>query len=199
MSDPRVDHLNLNEVRALVFQAPQLVMSFPWAQNHYNSCLICKRIVDDERLENPLVSLLKPKDLDDKVASSLAPVPAPPAPLTPKDDPMDPSLPAGWSYSGKPITMAELISDPYNVSSIYSLSEPRQWALAWSRVKKRPGFTVNLLGVGTYNQSDALFELESKTNLGHEIVMLECVFLDRVLSEQKDEEDEESSSSEEDF
>jgi len=200
IDDGRARHLTLDELRAVVFQVPQLVVSFPWAQDHYHQCVVCRRMVDAERLENPLVGILKSKDFDDGKANSslLPPFPPPiPPPPTPKDDPMDPSLPAGWSYSGKPITMADLISDPYNVTPVYSLSEAKQWALAWSRVKKRPNFSVNLPGVGTYNQSEALFELEIKTNLGHEIVMLECVFLDRVLSEQKDEEEEESSSSSE--
>lgn len=196
MYSTRVTHLTLDELRAVVFQIPQLVTTFQWAQNHYHHCVICKRMVDDERLENPLVELLTSKDLDDKVVSLPLPVPTPPTPPTPKDDPMDPSLPVGWSYSGKPITMADLLSDPYNVSSIYSLSEQKQWALVTSRVKKRPGFTVHLPSIGTFIQTSALHELENKTTLGHEIVMLECVFLDRVLSEQKDEEDEESSSSE---
>lgn len=133
------------------------------------------------------------KKVEDKVTSKSFTIPTSPLP-PPKDDPMDPTLPAGWTYNGKPITMADLLEDPYNIKPTYDLSESQRYALVTSRIKKRPQFFLSIPSIFRGDQKAVLHELETKTNIGHEIVMLECVFLDRILSEQKDAEAEESSS-----
>lgn len=111
------------------------------------------------------------------------------------DDPMDPSLPAGWDYSGKPITMADLLNNPYNVQLTYELSDAQNWALVTSRISKRSNFTVYLQGAGNCNQAAALQALKTKSGIGEEIVQLECSWLDRIISEKRGE-DEDSSSEE---
>lgn len=124
----------------------------------------------------------------------------PPAPILPKDDPMDRSLPGGWTYSGQAITMGKLLDDPYNVNPFYSLRDDQKYALVLSRVSKRPGFSVFVPGFGVCDQTAALNALKNKTNLGEEIVLMEIDWLDRMLDELNRHEDEESSSSsEEDF
>lgn len=119
-----------------------------------------------------------------------------PPPVVLYDNPHDPFLPAGWSYSGKPLTMSDLLDDPYNVVPFNSLTEPQQLALVTSRIKKRPNFFQPIIGVGNFNQQAALQELENKTNFGLEIIMMEIIWLDRVLNELKEVEESSSESSE---
>src|SRR5579885_420429 len=64
-----------------------------------------------------------------------------PTPL-PKDDPTDRSLPAGWDYSNKPVTMDTLLDYPYDVKSTKELTDSQKWALVTSRIKKRLGFSM---------------------------------------------------------
>lgn len=178
-------HLTIDDIRAVVFDSEKYSIDFDWAKKHCEQCSICKSLVDDERAENPLLNLFK-----DQALSSIA--------QSTPDDPMDRSLPAGWMYGGKPATMADLFDDPYNVLPIYNLSEAQKWALVTSRVSKRPNFIEYLPATGNCNQSAALLELKNKTNIGKEIVLLECARLDQVLAEQKEEESS-SSSEEEDY
>lgn len=116
-------------------------------------------------------------------------------PPVPVDNPADPSLPFGWTYGGNPVTTANVITDPYNVVSVYSLKIEQQWALVTVRIQKRPAFTIYVPGMGNCDQLGALNALRNKTNLGQEILMLECIWLDKFLNNAKGE-DEESSSEE---
>jgi hypothetical protein len=147
---------------------------------------------DGYRLFNPVA---QPIRIIDGYQSAFAPSP------TPKDDPTDRSLPAGWTYGNKPATMAELLDYPYDVKSTKELTESQKWALVTSRVKKRLGFSLLVPGTGTFVHRSALKELEGKTALGTEIVRLECEWLDRVREEQWQLNEESSSeeSSEEDY
>lgn len=141
------------------------------------------------------------KKVEDKVTSKSFTIPSPltflgPLPTTispPKDDPSEPSLPFGWTYGGNPVTTANVITDPYNVVPVYSLKLEQQWALVTVRIQKRPAFTINVPGTGTCDQAGALDALRNKTILGQEILMLECIWLDKFLNDAKGE-DEESSS-----
>ena len=117
-----------------------------------------------------------------------------------KDDPTDRSLPAGWGYDNKPVTMDTLLDYPYDVKSTKELTEAQKWALVTSRVRKRLGFSIFVPGTGIFVHRSTLKELEGKTALGADIVRLECEWLDRVREEQftlNEESSEESS--EEDF
>lgn len=187
-------HLTLDDIRAVVFDSEKYSpIDFEWAKKHSEQCALCKGLVAAERAENPLLNL--DKDLayvQNTINQALNNVIQ-----TPADDPMDRSLPAGWTYNNKPATMADLFDDPYNVKPIDSLSEAQKWALVTSRVSKRLNFTAYLPGIGNCNQPAALLELKNKTTLGKEIVELECTWLDQTLTDQTETEEESSSSSEE--
>lgn len=207
------NHLSLDELRAVVFQHDYLSPNFQYANEHCDQCSICKRIVEAERAENPLVEILYPHLVPKKPTDPLVdqpPVdpstpkivralpPTPVAPPLPKDDPADRSLPAGWSYAGKPVTIADLIDNPSNVYHTWHLSEAQRWALAIARISKRPAFTVYIPGKGNCDQFAALNALKGKTSLGQEILLLECNWLNSFLTLQQEiDNDEESSSSEE--
>ena len=136
----------------------------------------------------------QPVTINDGYQSSFTPTP------TPKDDPTDPTLPAGWFYNGKPATMADLMDYPYDVRPTNELTEAQKWALVTSRVKKRLGFSMLVPGVGTFVHRSALHDLDTKSAWGAEIVRIECEWLDRVRQDQIDvEESSESSSEDEDY
>lgn len=183
-SVPREQHLSLEDLRAVVFQLPNATYDFKWAQDHYHQCTICHNMVDREREENPLYDYTK--DVVNTATQA-------PTTSVPVDNPEESSLPAGWSYAGKPVIMQDLFEDPYSVLPTHQLKENQQWALTIARIRKRPQFSLLIPGVATFNQQTALHELQNKTNIGHEIVMLECVWLDRALNESKGEYDAELS------
>lgn len=145
------------------------------------------------------------KKVEDKVTSKSFTIPSPfpflgpppaPTPPPPKDDPADPSLPFGWTHAGNPVTTASVDVDPYNIVPVYSLKLEQQWALVTVRIQKRPAFTIHVPGTGTCDQAGALDALRNKTTLGQEILMLECIWLDKFLNDAKGKMDEEESSSE---
>lgn len=136
---------------------------------------------------------------------ALGPIPTPidvviippvvPAPVLPKDDFYEMSLPIGFNVNGKPITMEDLYDDPYSVASYDTLSENQEWAIVIARVRKRPGFSTQT-SAGTLSQQAALDELQKKSTVGKEIKDREIQLLANVLSTELEES---SSSSSEDY
>jgi hypothetical protein len=97
------------------------------------------------------------------------------------DDPFEESLPAGWNWDNKPITMQDLYNDPFCIKPTSQLTKVQQWALTKARVSKRPNYSV-LLPLGTFVQSSALQVLGEPwthvTENGIEIIIQECQLID---------------------
>ena len=102
---------------------------------------------------------------------------ASPPPLV--DNAMDPTLPAGWTYDGKPIRMDVLLSDAENVKCVNSLTIDQQFALAIARVSKRPNFSY-VTDIGVLIQSSALSELKNRTSYGYQVMESEMDFINDV-------------------
>ena len=98
------------------------------------------------------------------------------------DDPSDRSLPGGWAYDNKPITMASLDDDPYGVKMTSELTEAQKWALVIARVNKRQAISILIPGRGTYLKSAILPELNNKTPIGLQIRDAELAWLDQYLT-----------------
>lgn len=116
-------------------------------------------------------------------------------PIPQLDNFNDPSLPFGFSISGKPITMEEAVDDPFMVAFFDTLTENKEWAIVTARVKKRPLFSVTTKS-GVFFQQAALKELNEKTAIGVEIRDNEISLLADALSALTEEESSSSSSEE---
>lgn len=121
-------------------------------------------------------SFVFPPKLSDSPAATL--------PAWHLDDPNEPNLPAGWDYNNKPITMKNVIDDPFVARETDELSRAQQWALAKARISKRPQYTIALSN-GLYVQAAALQCLGNRPNAcndyGWEIVADEMATLDTMF------------------
>lgn len=115
----------------------------------------------------------------------------------PRYNPMDHSLPAGWTYSGKPVNMAYLVDFPLEIQPTYCLNDEKKKALITSRISKSPLFTTYVHGDGVFDQQSALKEIAKSSVVGLIIIQQECEWLDGTLSGQRDSQEESDSSSEE--
>lgn len=97
------------------------------------------------------------------------------------DDPLEETLPAGWTWNGKPITVIDLQNDPYSVKYYSQLSEKEKIALVTARLRKRPSFLININGVGTIYQKLALEHVTKQDYIGQRIVTNDIVVLSTEL------------------
>ena len=106
--------------------------------------------------------------------------------IKPMDYPMEDTLPAGFSLTDKPLTIADLIADPYQVKHTRDLTDNQKWALITARIRKRPNFLMNvgIFGVGYVSQSEALDYLKAKDQAGLIIRDHELKMLDEILEQE---------------
>ena len=102
------------------------------------------------------------------------------------DDPAANSLPGGWDYNNKPITMESVTNDPWSVPNYYSLISDRQLAIVVARISKRPYYAKRLVGIGTFTKDVALAEIEKRSIAGDLIISQELEWLDSYLENSKD-------------
>lgn len=115
-----------------------------------------------------------------------------------KDNAFDPSLPGGFDYADKPITLDWIINHPIDAKPISSLSTAQKWALAIARISKRPNVVFDF--AYSYDQSQALEHLKNKSAIGVQIRDQELHNLHNFIStlDSSWEDEEEYSSSSED-
>lgn len=101
--------------------------------------------------------------------------------VAPKDDPKRTDLPAGWDYNGKPITVEEMLQNPSAVKEYDTLTTKEIVALVTARIRKRPNYSLNVPGWGTFDQTLALAELNYTSHVKNMIIVGELLVLSRML------------------
>ena len=95
------------------------------------------------------------------------------------DNPTDRSLPAGWDYNNKPITMETLINNPYCAVLPDDLTQAQQKALVIARIRKRPHFVSKNL----FSRDEALDHIKFNTSHAQQIIDQELQWLtDYIIS-----------------
>lgn len=99
-------------------------------------------------------------------------------PVVTFDDPYNDLLPGGWLDNKKPATMKDLWDTPEQVKCIYDLSGAQKWALAKARISKRPNYHLDIPGLGIFDQTRALLEINAKSSAGEEVMEDELEWLE---------------------
>lgn len=120
--------------------------------------------------------------LSKEITSSNAVNDTDPAKVSALDDPYHNSLPAGWNYNNKPITMEYLSKFPYDVKPYATLTDAQKWALTKARVTKRPYYSFIANIFGKVHQLKALQEINAKSYLGELISSNEINVLETHVS-----------------
>lgn len=96
----------------------------------------------------------------------------------------DPTLPSGWDYDNKPLTLGQVLARPFDVKLSKDYTEDQKWALAIARINKRPHYN-KYIGAGVKDQQAALKELKEKTDVGRTIRSQELVICDMMCQDQQ--------------
>lgn len=86
---------------------------------------------------------------------------------------LDPTLPVGWTVSGKPAWMKDLLDEPLNIKDPAELTDVQKRALVLARVRKSPlYFSQPIMGY-VFFHDEALRFLHNPNTVGLELIQSE--------------------------